>query len=77
MVVKKKSIKPKDNMLINVSFALNLGFILALPPIIFTFIGLYLDKIFNSKPYLTIIFILLGVLTSILAAFKEAKKFLK
>jgi ATP synthase protein I len=36
-------------------------------------IGLYLDKIFNTKPYLTIFFLIMGVL----AGFKNMVYFIK
>jgi F0F1-type ATP synthase assembly protein I len=79
-VVKKIKAKSKTKQKFDyqiISLALNLGFIIALPPIIGTFLGIYLDKLLNLKPILTISFIILGTVGGAYSAIKEAQKIVK
>lgn len=69
---------PKTNwssLLGNLSQASTLGMTIALPPVIAVFFGLFLDKLINTTPIFTIIFILLGLLIGIFSAVKEVKRF--
>lgn len=65
-----------ENLIKSLNIALNLGFIIALPAVIFIFLGVFLDKIFQTNSILTIIFIFLGILSGIFSGFKESQKFL-
>jgi F0F1-type ATP synthase assembly protein I len=57
--------------------ALELGFTIALPPVLLAFLGLFLDKVFHSRPTLTIIFIFAGAFLGMFTAAKEIKDILK
>jgi len=74
-----KRSKPNDlkAVLTSLNMAVGLGFVIALPPVLFAFLGVFLDKIFHTQPALTIIFIFLGIIAGIYSSFKEVKKFLK
>ena len=65
------------NLIKALNIACNLGFIIALPAIIFVLLGAFLDKILQTKPMLTIIFSLLGAGAGFYFALKENERFLK
>lgn len=72
--------KNKNSNLANlkgITLGFNLGFVIAIPPIIGTFIGLYIDRWLSTKPIFTIILILLGTIAGTYSAIKEAKKLIK
>jgi len=60
----------KARQLLNVS---TIGFSFVTAIVIGTFLGYFLDKYFDTKPYLTLIFMILGVA----AGFKNMIYFLK
>lgn len=69
-----KKINQKEYFLEILSIAWSLGFIIVLPMIVFTFLGLWLDNILKIKPVATIFGVLLGTIGGIVSAIKEIKK---
>lgn len=53
---------------------LNLGFYLVTPLILSVFLGLYLDKLFNKKPFFIISFITFGTIATFYNLVKIVKK---
>lgn len=56
-------IKFEKDFVQSVAWASSLGFIIALSIIIGLVIGHYLDKWLNTKPYFTLIFMVLGIIS--------------
>lgn len=56
------------------SLALKLGYIIAIPAVIFVLFGRFADTHFGTSPLLLIIGLLLALTTSSLAIFREIRK---
>jgi F0F1-type ATP synthase assembly protein I len=54
--------KNKSNFFYAIFLALQLGFLIAVPLIGFLILGVFLDKEFNSRPFLTILFIVVSLI---------------
>jgi ATP synthase protein I len=65
------------NKLYNFLAAASFGFVLLLSVVVGLGIGIFLDKIFNTHPLLTIIFTIIGMVSGIYSVFKEIKQFQK
>ncbi|TSC54242.1 MAG: hypothetical protein LiPW16_98 [Microgenomates group bacterium LiPW_16] len=56
------------------SLAFELGFIIAIPPVLGIYLGFWLDKNFGTKPVLTVFFLIGGLVLAILATRRIIKK---
>ena len=75
---KKKSNGVHDNLIDGTRLfiqASEMGFSIALPPVLGAFFGLWLDKQFGSKPLLTLTCLLFGSFLSFAKLFKEVSKY--
>jgi len=64
-------------MLETLATAWSLGFLIVLPVVLLSFLGLFLDKKFGTAPFLTIGLLILGTIAGIYTAIKEVKKLFK
>ncbi len=71
---KKKKGVDLGTLFRSINAAWGLGFVIALPPVIFVFIGIFLDRFLKTEPILTIIFLLFGVVAGVYAGIKETKE---
>lgn len=62
------------NLWQRIGWASTVGLTLVISTFIGLFIGYNLDKFFNTKPWLTIIFLLFGIIAGFLNIFKYIKK---
>jgi F0F1-type ATP synthase assembly protein I len=75
MVEDKKDKHPlNSNLFKDYAPYLGLGVQLAATTVLMVFIGLWLDKKFNTSPYLTLIFAFFGVLTGMYHFIKSVTK---
>lgn len=65
----------EPNQLKLIGVFVTIPFVLAVPPIIGWFIGTWLDKIFNTTPYLMYIFLVLGFAAGIREFYRIVKRF--
>ena len=65
---------PNGGLLAALSLAWELGYTIAIPIVIFAFLGRFLDKKFDSSPWLILIGIFLALLISGFAVTKKALK---
>lgn len=70
----KKKKQDLSSLLKSLNIAWELGFIIALPAVIFTVFGLLLDKLLKTTPLFTIILIILGSIAGFYLGLKEVKK---
>jgi F0F1-type ATP synthase assembly protein I len=54
--------KEKSELLYSISLAIQMGLIIAIPLTLILFLGVYLDKRFNTLPLLTILFTILALI---------------
>ena len=59
---------------VNIGWASSLGLTMVFSIVIGLVIGIWLDKFFNTKPYLTISFIILGIISGFYTVIKEGIK---
>lgn len=59
------------------SEASGLGFVLAVPPVLGVILGFWLDQRFETKPYLTISLLVLGLILGIIQTLRIVKRYLK
>lgn len=73
VTVKEMEIKEKKSDWFIDPTYLNLGFYLITPLVVGVFLGLYLDNKFRTKPAFTLLFILLGLISTFYNLFKILK----
>jgi len=54
---------------------LNIGYYLIIPIIIFLMLGLWLDKVFKTKPFFVLFFLLVGILSSFYNLYRLVKEY--
>lgn len=75
--MKKKKFKKRQDwptLVKDFQIASSLGFVIALPPVLGAFLGIFLDKILKTTPFLTLAFILLGTAGGLIAGIKTIKE---
>ena len=80
-IAKKKQLKKKlykdDQPISSVGIAFKMSTELVAHVVVGTIIGFILDKTFDSKPWLILIFLFLGVISGIANVFRSAKSMQK
>jgi F0F1-type ATP synthase assembly protein I len=66
--------KPPSSLFLSLRLAWNLGFIIALPVVIFGFGGAYLDKYLKTSPLFVLIGFVLAVLISGIGVYRKVKE---
>mgnify|MGYP006279172221 CR=1 FL=1 len=69
--------KEKGNLFYAISLGLELGFLIAIPLVLFLVIGVFLDNKFNVFPFLTLAGIFLGILATFFDIYYLVLPFLK
>ena len=54
--------KERGKLFYSISLAIQMGLIIAIPLTLILFLGIYLDKRFNTLPFLTILFTILALI---------------
>jgi hypothetical protein len=72
-----EDVSPKDSTLIGIGFAWELGYTIAVPAVLFGFIGRYLDKMWNTSPLMLFIGIALAFATSAIIIARRLRDILK
>lgn len=57
--------------------ALNLGFSIAVPLVLFALLGRYLDGILGTSPWLLLVSIGIAITTSMIVIYQKVKEYLK
>ncbi|MBI4652746.1 AtpZ/AtpI family protein [Candidatus Kuenenbacteria bacterium] len=67
----------KENFWSMLSLAWELGYLIALPLVIFALTGRFLDKYFHTSPWLFLFGILLAIIISVCIVYKKTIKMMK
>ncbi|MEK7166826.1 MAG: AtpZ/AtpI family protein [Patescibacteria group bacterium] len=67
----------KENFWLMLSLAWELGYLIALPLIIFALVGRFLDKFFHTSPWLFLFGILLAIIISTRIVYKKTIQLIK
>jgi F0F1-type ATP synthase assembly protein I len=73
----KPNTSPKPNKWSLVAFALDMGFVIALPLVVAAFLGKWLDSHFGTKPWLTLAGIIIAVIITAIWMTKKLRTYIK
>jgi len=69
--------KEKQKYYYSLLAAASFGFVLLLSVVVGLVLGIFLDKLFHTAPFLTAVFTFIGMISGIYSIFKEIKQFQK